>query len=148
MIKWSSDECVLYVHQTTPYYDMSYQTTPTTIATVRDAALGNVGYTIGGDARYAAAAVAAAAGRTDNSASPSPSSTLSVGGQGGGAGLSSGQGQQQVAAAAVAAAAAQQQPLMAGAAPAPYFFATAAFNALAPNYQFGTMYTVSFAPII
>ncbi|KAG5873615.1 Protein lingerer, partial [Gonioctena quinquepunctata] len=95
-------------HMTTPYYDMSYQT-PTTLAAVRDAALGNVGYSLS-DARFT---------RTDNNASPVPStlsqqtSTLTQGHQ--------------------------AQPILAGTAP-PYFFATA-FNTIAPNYQFGTMYT-------
>ncbi|XP_018562921.1 protein lingerer isoform X3 [Anoplophora glabripennis] len=95
-------------HMTTPYYDMSYQT-PTTLAAVRDATLGNVGYSIS-DGRYT---------RGDNNASPVPStlsqqtSTLTQGHQ--------------------------AQPILAGTAP-PYFFATA-FNTIAPNYQFGTMYT-------
>lgn len=97
-------------HMTTPYYDMSYQT-PTTLAAVRDAAtLGNVGYSLSSDGRFA---------RTDNNASPVPTtlsqqtSTLTQGHQ--------------------------AQPILAGTAP-PYFFATA-FNTIAPNYQFGTMYT-------
>ncbi|KAJ8946416.1 hypothetical protein NQ314_008898 [Rhamnusium bicolor] len=95
-------------HMTTPYYDMSYQT-PTTLAAVRDATLGNVGYSIS-DGRFT---------RGDNNASPVPStlsqqtSTLTQGHQ--------------------------AQPILAGTAP-PYFFATA-FNTIAPNYQFGTMYT-------
>ncbi|XP_023013390.2 ubiquitin-associated protein-like lingerer isoform X1 [Leptinotarsa decemlineata] len=95
-------------HMTTPYYDMSYQT-PTTLAQVRDATLGNVGYSLS-DGRFT---------RTDNNASPVPStlsqqtSTLTQGHQ--------------------------AQPILAGTGP-PYFFATA-FNTIAPNYQFGTMYT-------
>ncbi|XP_044747574.1 protein lingerer isoform X3 [Coccinella septempunctata] len=52
-------------HMTTPFYDMSYQT-PTTLATVRDATLGNVGYSMS-DGRFT---------RGDNNASPVPS-TLS-----------------------------------------------------------------------
>lgn len=104
--EWQVRLCI----QTTPYYDMSYQT-PTTLAAVRDATLGNVGYSIS-DGRYT---------RGDNNASPVPStlsqqtSTLTQGHQ--------------------------AQPILAGTAP-PYFFATA-FNTIAPNYQFGTMYTVS-----
>lgn len=98
--------------QTTPFYDMSYQT-PTTLATVRDAAaLGNVGYSLS-DGRFT---------RTDNNASPVPStlsqqtSTLTQGHQ--------------------------AQPILAAGTAPPYFFATA-FNTIAPNYQFGAMYTVS-----
>ncbi|XP_008195618.2 protein lingerer isoform X1 [Tribolium castaneum] len=53
-------------HMTTPYYDMSYQT-PTTLAAVRDGALGNVGYSMSSDGRFT---------RGDNNASPVPS-TLS-----------------------------------------------------------------------
>ncbi|XP_056647159.1 protein lingerer isoform X2 [Diorhabda sublineata] len=100
----------IYPTQTTPYYDMSYQT-PTTLAAVRDAAtLGNVGYSLSSDGRFA---------RTDNNASPVPTtlsqqtSTLTQGHQ--------------------------AQPILAGTGP-PYFFATA-FNTIAPNYQFGAMYT-------
>ncbi|KAL3285848.1 hypothetical protein HHI36_000368 [Cryptolaemus montrouzieri] len=52
-------------HMTTPFYDMSYQT-PTTLAAVRDATLGSVGYSIS-DGRFT---------RGDNNASPVPS-TLS-----------------------------------------------------------------------
>ncbi|XP_045481568.1 protein lingerer isoform X6 [Harmonia axyridis] len=52
-------------HMTTPFYDMSYQT-PTTLAAVRDATLGNVGYSMS-DGRFT---------RGDNNASPVPS-TLS-----------------------------------------------------------------------
>lgn len=81
--------------QTTPFYDMSYQT-PTTLAAVRDAAaLGNVGYSIS-DGRFT---------RTDNNASPVPStlsqqtSTLTQGHQ--------------------------AQPILAAGTAAPYFFATA-----------------------
>lgn len=82
-------------HMTAPYYDMSYQT-PTTLAAVRDTTgLGNVGYSISSDGRYA---------RSDNNASPVPStlsqqtSTLTQGHQ--------------------------AQPILAGTAP-PYFFAAA-----------------------
>lgn len=52
--------------QTTPYYDMSYQT-PTTLAAVRDGTLSNVGYSTISDGRFT---------RGDNNASPVPS-TLS-----------------------------------------------------------------------
>ncbi|CAH0550562.1 unnamed protein product [Brassicogethes aeneus] len=99
-------------HMTTPYYDMSYQT-PTTLAAVRDASgLGNVGYSMSSDGRFA---------RGGDNASPVPS-TLS---------------QQQTS---TLTQGHQAQPILAGGAP-PYFFAATAFNTIAPNYQFGTMYT-------
>ncbi|KAK9875299.1 hypothetical protein WA026_007697 [Henosepilachna vigintioctopunctata] len=93
-------------HMTTPFYDMSYQT-PTTLAAVRDAALGNVGYSISSDGRFA---------RGDNNASPVPS-TL---------------GQQTSTQAGHQAA----QPMLAGATAAPYFFTTH-FNTIPnyPFYQ-------------
>lgn len=93
---------------------MSYQTSTQTTSLGREAAAAAAA-TLGGysDGRY----------QQRGDSNQSPVQTVGGGGQTGGQGSGSG------------------QPILAGTA-APYFFAPTAFNAM-PNYQFGTMYTVS-----